>query len=118
MGKIRFVGLCYILLAEENFKMLKRKIWLLAPAATLFLLLSPTRSQAASTGFPLFDADVTMSLFDKLAGRLDVLAGGAKGQTTRTLRTTRTPRTPAPHVTILQKHGCGIDPQGQPYCMP
>ena len=88
--------------------MLKKKTWILVPALALFLLLAPTLSQAAPTGTPLRHADVTSSLLDKLADWLDVLKA----------RTPRTPRTPARHDTILQKHGCGIDPQGQMVCTP
>jgi hypothetical protein len=95
--------------------MLKKKSWILFPALTLFLLLAPIPSHAAPTGSPLFGAGVPAGLFDKLAQWLDVLAGDAKA---RTPRTPRTPRAPAHSVTIPQKHGCGIDPQGQPYCTP
>jgi hypothetical protein len=93
--------------------MLKKKILILAPAVTLFLLLAPLPSQAVSTVTPLFPTDIHASLLDKLTPWLDFLADGAKA------KKPRAPRAPARHaVSLPEKHGCGIDPQGQPYCTP
>ncbi|MFY9824760.1 MAG: hypothetical protein WAM82_25505 [Thermoanaerobaculia bacterium] len=89
--------------------MLKQKTWILVPVLTLLLLLTAIPSQAAPIASSAVRADGTSSLLDKLAHWLDFLAGDAK---------VRAPRARAHHVTILQKHGCGIDPQGEPYCTP
>ena len=94
--------------------MLKKKTWILLSALTLVsLLLAPAPSQAALAGSSSFFAAVPMSPLAKLAQWLDFLVDGAKATK------------PQPHraparraVSLPEKHGCGIDPQGQPYCIP
>ena len=95
--------------------MIKKKTWILVPALTLLLVLASIPSQATPLAPTLFRADAASSLLDKLAHWLDFLAGGAEA---RAPRRARTLRTPAHQVTVPQKHGCGIDPQGEPYCTP
>jgi hypothetical protein len=90
--------------------MLKKKTRNVLPALALVLLLSRAPSQAAPAVPSLFPTDSHASLLDKLAHWLDFMAGGAKA---------KKPRAPSHHATSLaSKHGCGIDPQGQPYCIP
>lgn len=93
---------------EENSKMLKKKIWIAPPVFTLFLLLAPTSSHASPLIASLISPQA--GLIAKLAHWLDFLPGAARA---------KKPRVPARHATSVQeKHGCGIDPQGQPYCEP
>jgi hypothetical protein len=93
---------------EEKSKMLKKRFWILVPVLTLLLLLASTPSQAAPLVASLFPPPA--SLIAKLAHWLDFLPDGAKA---------KKPRAPFRHATsVPEKHGCGIDPQGQPYCEP
>lgn len=89
--------------------MLKKKTRILLPALALVLLLAPTPSQAAPAAPPLFPGHVHASLLDKLAHWLDLMAAEAKA---------KKPRASSHHGKIPLKHGCGIDPQGVPYCTP
>lgn len=99
--------------------MLKKNIWILVPALTLLLVLTaPCPSQAAVAAHSHFLADTPLSLLDKLAQWLDFLPGDGRTPRARALRTPRAPQAAPAQPTILQKHGCGIDPQGQPYCTP
>jgi hypothetical protein len=95
---------------EEKSKMLKKRLWILGPVLTLLLLLSSHPSQAAPLGSPFFSVALPANPLAKLAHWLDFLPGDARA---------KKPRAPSRHAaSVPEKHGCGIDPQGQPYCEP